>query len=245
MVMDGEATAALKEKLGPLPVYAWLLITTGVGLILWGIGRKKSGTAATTGTPGTPCTMASGAAGTWDSTGTVCQATTVSTTAASSAGATGSMWNYHNRLRPPCTTGGTGTSTAPTTPVTTSSSTGSTVPPSPPPISTGPTPPVGSGSQWAYPAPGGLTAFDVSSTGYHIKWNAVTGPSGQKPSTYTVATYNSSGTLVDQFDSGSLSTLEYGKGGVGLKAGTYHTNVWANGGPLAPQHATVTVKVTK
>ena len=70
----------------------------------------------------------------------------------------------------------------------------------------------------------------------------MTGPSGQKPSTYTVATYNSGGQLVDEFVSGSTSTKEYGAGGKGLKSKTqYHSNVWANGGPVAPPHATVYV----
>jgi YVTN family beta-propeller protein len=91
----------------------------------------------------------------------------------------------------------------------------------------------------SFSAPTDLTAFDVSATGYHISWNAVKGPDGQNPSSYTVATYSSSGVLVDEFDSGSLSTLEYGKGGKGLPKGEYHTNVWANGGTLGPPHATV------
>ena len=42
--------------------------------------------------------------------------------------------------------------------------------------------------------------------------------------------------------SGSTSTKEYGGGGKGLKPSTsYHTQVWANGGPLAPPNASVVV----
>ena len=98
-------------------------------------------------------------------------------------------------------------------------------------------------ASWSFPAPTGLKASLISDSGYTISWNPVKGPQGQKPATYTVATYDASGSEVDQFDPVSTSTKEYGKGGTGLKKGTtYHTNVWANGGPKAPPHATVTVK---
>lgn len=93
-----------------------------------------------------------------------------------------------------------------------------------------------------YPAPGGLSAYDVSSTGYRIKWSPVTGPSGEKPTGYTVATYQMNGVQVDQFTAGSTDTSEYGAGGKGLHPGwQYRTNVWANGGQQAPPHASVTV----
>ena len=95
--------------------------------------------------------------------------------------------------------------------------------------------------QWSYPAPSGLQTYDVAAKGVRLSWNAVTGPSGQHPNSYTVATYNSKGQLVNQHNTtaGNTDTAEYGKGGKGLPAGTYHTNVWANGGPVAPQHASV------
>ena len=67
----------LKEKIGPLPLYVWLLIMTGIALAAYFLLKKKAG--PTTGTPGTPCTQTDGSAGIWDSTGTVCQAVTVST----------------------------------------------------------------------------------------------------------------------------------------------------------------------
>ena len=61
------------------------------------------------------------------------------------------------------------------------------------------------------------------------------------------AVYDSKGKLVDQFTTtaGNTNTAEYGKGGKGLPKGTYHTNVWANGGPVAPPHATVQYTVSK
>jgi len=96
-------------------------------------------------------------------------------------------------------------------------------------------------NQWAYPAPSGLQAYDTAARGTRLSWNAVTGPAGQHPNSYTVATYDSKGKLVDQFTTtaGNTNTAEYGKGGKGLPKGTYHTNIWANGGPVAPPHASV------
>ncbi len=96
-------------------------------------------------------------------------------------------------------------------------------------------------NQWSYPAPSGLQAYDIAAKGVRLSWNAVTGPSGQHPNSYTVATYDSKGKLVNQHDTtaGNTNTAEYGKGGKGLPKGTYHSDVWPNGGPVAPQHATV------
>jgi hypothetical protein len=94
-------------------------------------------------------------------------------------------------------------------------------------------------SSWSYPAPSNLKITNPTKTGYYLTWSAVKGPSGQVPASYTVATYNQSGTEVNSHDTvpGSTQTAEYGKGGTGLPKGTYHTNVWANGGPIAPPHA--------
>ncbi len=99
---------------------------------------------------------------------------------------------------------------------------------------------------WSYPAPSGLQTYDVSGKGVRLSWNAVTGPSGQHPNAYTVATYDSKNKQVDQFttSAGNTNTAEYGKGGKGLPRGTYHTNIWANGGPVAPSHATVQYTLT-
>jgi hypothetical protein len=98
---------------------------------------------------------------------------------------------------------------------------------------------------WFYPAPQNLRASAISDSGYSLNWNAVTGPTGQHPNSYTVATYDTKNKLVDQFivGAGNTATKEYGKGGKGLPKGTYHSNVWANGGPVAPPHSTVQVSV--
>ena len=96
-----------------------------------------------------------------------------------------------------------------------------------------------------YPAPTGLKASGVSRTGYRLSWNAVKGPHGETPTGYTVATYSSSGALVDEFTVTGTSTSEYGRGGKGLPKGTYHSDVWADGGQQAPPHAstgTITLK---
>src|SRR6185312_197360 len=79
---------------------------------------------------------------------------------------------------------------------------------------------------WTYPAPTGLQAYDVAAKGVRLSWNAVTGPKGQHPNSYTVATYDSKNKLVDQFQTtaGNTNTAEYGKGGKGLPKGTYHSN---------------------
>ena len=100
-------------------------------------------------------------------------------------------------------------------------------------------------SSWFYPAPSNLKASAISDSGYSLNWNAVTGPTGQHPNSYTVATYDSKNKQVDQFivGAGNTATKEYGKGGKGLPKGTYHSNVWANGGPVAPPHSTVQVQV--
>jgi hypothetical protein len=94
---------------------------------------------------------------------------------------------------------------------------------------------------WHYPAPTGLKTDYVATRGVRLSWNAVTGPAGQHPNNYMVATYNSKGKLVNEHGTvgGNTSTDEYGPGGRGLPKGVYHTQVWANGGPIAPPGSTV------
>lgn len=106
-------------------------------------------------------------------------------------------------------------------------------------------PPGGGGGSWSYPAPTGLASSSVSDSGYRLSWNPVKGPAGQTPASYSVATYTAAGKRVDlQGNVGGTSTSEYGSGGSGLTPGTqYKSEVWANGGPKAPPHATVVVSV--
>lgn len=241
--------ATLTKKVGPLPLWIWL---AGGGLLIWYYEKQQSSSS-------TASTGASTTAGTTlvtDPAGNTCTAVdpvtgycpgTPQDTAALAAlqGATSSTSDTGSST----TTGATDTSGANSSGAPTGGP--STTPPavsSPPVTTTSPTAPAASGStaanaSWSYPAPSGLQAYDVASNGYRLSWNAVKGPSGQAPSGYTVATYNASGQEVDSFttQAGNTNTAEYGKGGSGLPKGTYHSNVWANGGPKAPNHATVTV----
>lgn len=199
------------HKIGPLPTWGWIGIVGG-GLIAWRLYSNRNGanTAAQTGATTSTDTSANTVPQFVNQTYVTTSAPLAPTTASSSGGTnTGS-------------TSGTPTNPAPV---------GSSTQPKPSTTLGG----------WSYPAPTGLQAYDVAATGVRLSWNAITGPSGQHPNSYTVATYDSKGKLVDQFDTtaGNTNTAEYGKGGKGLPKGTYHTNVWGNGGPVAPPHATV------
>jgi hypothetical protein len=98
---------------------------------------------------------------------------------------------------------------------------------------------------WTFPAPGGLHLVRQTREGYSFAWDAVTGPAGQKPSGYSAFTYNEAGDLANHQVVTGLSASEYGPAGKGLPAGTYRTNVWANGGEVGPSHATLTVTLTR
>jgi len=187
-----------------------------VGALVWIVWHRKKATSTSTGTT----TSTTGYTGTYA--GLPPWLTTAGTGTGTGGGGVSGVAGTG--------TSGTGSSTG------TGSVTGAT----PGSTSTGTTTKTGTTTAaWSYPAPTGLTVYNKTNTGYFIKWNAVKGPQGQVPASYTVRTYNSSGSEVNSHDTvpGSTSTAEYGPGGKGLKAGTYHTNVWANGGPVAPPHA--------
>jgi hypothetical protein len=266
MAESGGSAEFLTRKVGPLPMWMWL---AGGGAAWFFFLRGKSSSSSSqqsaaqaqeqTGYGTDP----SGNTGYIDpqtgyvygsaediaalqQQGTLASDTYASQSASGGSQAGGSVDTSGDTGTTSSTPGGTTTSTsgtAGTTPSGTSVSTpgsGSTATSGT--KTTTPAAPSSSSSNWQYPAPSGLTASSVSSTGYSISWNPVTGPGGQKPGTYTVATYTANGTKVDQFQSGSTSTKEYGAGGKGLTPSTsYRTDVWANGGPVAPPHATVAV----
>ena len=82
--------------------------------------------------------------------------------------------------------------------------------------------------------------------GYTFAWEPVKGPSGQKPTGYSAYTYGAGGELVNhQVVDRAGRIRSTGPAGTGLPAGTYRTNVWANGGEVGPSHATVTVTLTR
>lgn len=242
---------ALKKKVGPLPLGVWLAIGLGVW---WYLRKQQSqtgpgGTAANGTTATGYGTDPAGNTGYIDpSTGYV-YGSAEDVAALQSQGlvgapGTGSSYNTGGS-GDTSGTGASGSSTGGGT-TATGSGTGTTTPDGSGTGATGGTttpgtPPASTSKNWRYPAPGGLHSSNVSDSGFGLAWSPVTGPGGQKPSTYTVATYQGS-TKVDQFVSGATSTKEYGAGGKGLKPSTtYRVNVWANGGPLAPPHSTVVV----
>jgi hypothetical protein len=224
--------AELKEKVGPLPLYAWLLIMTAAGAAAYFLLKKKSAASPGTGTPGTACTMSDGSAGTWDSTGTVCQASTVSTVNSMAGTGGGRGWR-----------GQSSTATATTTPAGTAASSdpgsvAGTVPPVTAPITTT----TGTGNpnsgNWSFPAPSvTVTGASKTSTQIVVHWTPVKGPGGQTPASYTVRIFRGGTQIRENAGVGGTSFTENGlaKGTTGLTI-----NVWANGGPLAPPHGTAT-----
>ncbi len=89
---------------------------------------------------------------------------------------------------------------------------------------------------WRFGAPRGVVVSQVTGRGYRISWAPVRGPGGQRPASYTVATWHGA-TLADRFTTRKTSAAEYGRRGRGLAAEGYTTQVWANGGPAAPRGA--------
>lgn len=94
---------------------------------------------------------------------------------------------------------------------------------------------------WTFPAPAGLHVVKQTREGYSMAWDAVTGPSGQKPASYSVYTYSAAGAEVNHQVVTGLAASEYGPSGKGLPEGKYQTRVWADGAPDAPPHATLNV----
>jgi hypothetical protein len=233
----------LTQKAGPLPLWGWLLIAGG---LYWYLEKQKASTATAATTQvtdpaGNVCTALDPATGFCPGTPQD-QAAQEALSSPSNNAAGGDTGGGATDTSGGDTGGSAAGGPAPTAPPVTTPPVTTTAPPSP---VTAPASTTAANAKWAYPAPSGLQAYDVAATGYRLSWNAVKGPQGQVPSSYTVATYSSSGAPIDEFTTqgGNTNTAEYGKGGGGLKAGTYHSNVWANGSPQAPNHATVTVTV--
>jgi len=234
----------LTQKAGPLPLYAWL----GIGGGLWWYFNKNKTSAAAGTAAGTAGTTGIGT----DPAGNVGYIDPATGYVYGSAEDIAALQAQNSANSSGGTSGGStigGTSGGGATDTSGSANTGAPAggPATTTPVPAPPATPSGgstaANAKWSYPAPGGLRVSSVAAKGYYLNWNPVKGPNGQTPSSYTVATYNAKGTPVNQHTTspGSTQTAEYGQGGGGLPAGTYHTNVWANGGPQAPPHATVTV----
>ena len=223
--------AELKAKVGPFPLYVWLLLMTAAGAAAYFLLKKKTPATPTSGTPGTACTQSDGSAGTWDSTGTVCQASTVSTVNQPAA-AGGFGWRSQSSMATATT--GAGSTAAASTPA----STASTTPPASTPITTT----TGTGNpnsgNWSFPAPSvTVTGASKTSTQIVVHWTPVKGPGGQTPASYTVRIFRGGTQIRENAGVSGTSFTENGlaKGTTGLTI-----NVWANGGPLAPPHGTAT-----
>lgn len=244
---QGDVFAALKRKVGPLPLGVWL--AAGLG-IWWYMRKQQEKQAAATQQQPTGQTTGygtdpAGNTGYIDpSTGYV-YGSAEDVAALQSQGLVGA--NQYNTGGAGDTSGtgaagtsidtGTGAMTAP-------SGTAVSTPGAPPGATSagGGAAPAAGGKSWHYPAPSGLTAHNVTAKGFHLRWNAVSGPGGQRPSSYTVAVYQMNGKKVDQWTARATDVPEYGAGGKGLHPGwQYRANVWANGGPVAPPHASVVV----
>lgn len=239
----GKGLEFLKQKVGPLPLGVWLL----GGLGVWYYLQRQQAAASKSAAPAGTATDPAGNTGIIDPlTGYVYdspqdiaalqqQAADQAALSGATSGSSGSSGSSGGG------SDGSGGTTSGGGATDTSGGSGTGAPsggPSPAPAPV-PAPPVN--PKWSYPAPKGLTAYDIAAKGYRIRWTAVRGPGGQVPATYTVATYSSSGKQVDQFTTPSTDTAEYGKGGTGLAKGAYHTNVWANGSPQGSPHASVPV----
>jgi cytoskeletal protein RodZ len=216
------------HKIGPLPMWGWVAIAAGL-LVAWRLYSSKK-------SPAAQQQSGQSASSTDTAANTVPQFvnqtyTTVTAPAAPAAPPSGPapvIRHHSDDDDTPATPAAPAAPSSPSNPAPVGSST------QPKPTTTTP-------GSWHYPAPTALALVNQSSKGVSFAWDAVTGPSGQHPNSYTVATYDSKGKLVDQFSTaaGKTSANEFGKGGKGLPKGTYHTNVWANGGPVGPPHSTV------
>lgn len=240
----------LTRKVGPLPLWAWL--AAGGGLF-WYFRKEQAASSASTTPAATQSqtgygTDPAGNVGYIDPETGYVYGSAEDISALQSQGQVAA--NTYD------TSGGTGDTSGDgsaagsvdtsgqTTGTTTPSGTSTTTPGAP----AGPTTPTTGAaapksSSYQFPAPSGLQASNLTDTGFRLQWNAVKGPAGQTPTGYTVQTYQGN-TKVDQFSTqaGNTNTAEYGSGGKGLKpATTYVVNVWANGGPVAPPHSSISV----
>lgn len=242
--------ATLAKKAGPFPLGVWA--AAGVGAI-WYMERKKSASAsnpAATQSQTGYGTDPAGNTGYIDPSSGYVYGSAEDIAALQSQGLVGQNSYNTGGTGDTSGTGASGSSTdtsGQTTGATNASGTSVTTPGATPAATvpaavTTPAAAAPKSSSWRYPAPTGLAANSISDSGFGISWNPVQGPNGQKPSTYTVLTETAGGAKVDQFNSGSTSTKEYGSGGKGLKPSTsYKVSVWANGGPLAPPNQSITV----
>lgn len=204
----------LTKPMGPLPMWGWMAIIAGLAL-LYSFYKKASGNASAANT------QAAQAAGN------------------APGGVDSSLVpQFVNQVfdqdQPPPAPNVTVNNTVPIP------ATGGTQPTQPPPVAPKPTP------VHQYTAPTGLKVSKATATSLKVTWtnlvNAIT-----PPSSYTVAIYSKAGKLLHQ----STVNAPDAKGGIntttitGLPANSQglQVHVWANGGQLAPPHASQNVNI--
>lgn len=97
-----------------------------------------------------------------------------------------------------------------------------------------------------YPAPQGLKVSNISRTAITASWQNLASPT-PVPGSYTVAVYDKAGKVVNQQTVNAPDTIG-GKSTVTLTGlpngqGPFQIHVWANGGALAPPHASTGFKL--
>lgn len=94
----------------------------------------------------------------------------------------------------------------------------------------------GTAANWTFTPPNEIGITKLNATSIRVHWNAVTGPQGQKPTGYTLVLYRGG----DRIRDNTVTGLSYQENGL-AKGGTITAEVWANGAPTAPPHASATV----
>jgi hypothetical protein len=204
------------RKIGPMPMWGWMAIALVVA-ILYYLYKKNSASSSTSSQAQT--------------------AATNNTPGGVDSSLVPQFVNQvYNQETPPAAPNITVNSTVP---VTTIDQTQPSTNPSPTQTTT-PRPP----SVSKYAAPTGLSTKKASATSLTATWKNLTGVT-PPPSSYTVAVYSSAGKLLSQQTvnapdtTGGNSTATI----TGLPSGSKNlqVHVWANGGQLAPPHASSTI----
>lgn len=202
------------KKIGPLPMWSWMAILL-VAVVLYSFYKKSSSASSSANTAADQA--AGNAPGGVDSS-LVPQF--INQTYTNSTPPPAPNVTINNQLPTPAT-GGTQPSPTPT------------------PVATKPP------SVHQYAAPTGVKATKATSTSLKVAWKDLTG--ANPPASYTVAIYSKAGKLLQQ----STVSAPDAKNGTstttitGLPANSQglQVHVWANGGQLAPPHASSTVNI--
>jgi hypothetical protein len=213
---------AFTRKVGPLPLWGWMAIIAVVAFAYSYYKKSKATSSAGTSTASTTTAVGSN-----------------NTPGGVDSSLVPQFINQtYNQETPPAAPNVTVNNTLPAPPV------GGTQPsPTPAPTQTTTVKPP---SVKQYQAPSGLSTKKVTSTSLTATWNNLTGVT-PPPSSYTVAIYSSAGKLLSQQTINAPDTTG-GKStatitGLPANATGLQVHVWANGGQLAPPHASSTLSL--